>query len=114
MAEVVAAEALQSFIGRIERLNAEISELNADKSEVYSEAKALGFDVKIMKECVRLRKMETADRRERDELLDLYMGALEGGTTVAHTRVRAHGVATADDGTKYEAGTGEVVAERAA
>ena len=72
----VAADRLRSFIERIERLEEEKAALTADVREVYAEAKAVGFDVKVMRQVVRLRKMDTADRRELEELLDLYMGAL--------------------------------------
>jgi uncharacterized protein (UPF0335 family) len=73
----VAAEKLKSFVERIERLEAEKAELGADIREVYSEAKGNGFDTKIMRQVVRLRKMEVADRREQDELLDIYRRALD-------------------------------------
>jgi uncharacterized protein (UPF0335 family) len=71
-----AKDQLQSFIERIERLEEEKAALAADIREVYSEAKGTGFDVKIMRQVVRLRKMETADRQEQDAILDLYLSAL--------------------------------------
>lgn len=71
-----AKEHLKSFITRVERLNEEKDALGADIREVYAEAKGQGFDVKIMREVVRLRKMESADRQEHDAILDLYMSAL--------------------------------------
>ena len=73
----VAAAKLKSFVERIERLEDEKSELAADVREVYSEAKGNGFDTKIMRQVIKLRKMEPADRNEQDELLDLYRKALE-------------------------------------
>lgn len=73
----IAAEKLKSFVERIERLETEKSELAADIREVYAEAKGNGFDTKIMRQVIRLRKMEVADRREQDELLDLYRRALD-------------------------------------
>lgn len=73
----VAAEKLRSFVERIERLNAEKAELGADIREVFSEAKGNGFDTKIMRQLIRLRQMEVADRREQDELLELYRRALD-------------------------------------
>ena len=73
----IAAEKLRSFIERIERLDAEKAELAADIRDVYSEAKGTGFDAKIMRQVIKLRKMEPADRNEQDELLDLYRRALE-------------------------------------
>lgn len=72
----IAADRLRAFIERIERLEEEKAALTADVREVYAEAKAVGFDAKVMRQVVRLRKMETADRRELEELLELYMGAL--------------------------------------
>jgi uncharacterized protein (UPF0335 family) len=71
-----AKEHLKSFIERVERLEEEKSALTADIREVYSEAKGQGFDTKIMRQVVRLRKLDTADRQEQDAILDLYMSAL--------------------------------------
>ena len=73
----IAAAQLRSFVERIEKLEAEKSELGADIREVYAEAKGNGFDTKIMRQVIKLRKMEEPDRREQDELLDLYRQALE-------------------------------------
>lgn len=72
----IAAAKLKSFVERIERLEAERAELTADIREVFSEAKGSGFDTKIMRQLIRLRKLETADRREQEELLELYRKAL--------------------------------------
>jgi len=71
-----AKEHLRSFIERIERLEEERTALTADIREVYSEAKGQGFDTKIMRQVVRLRKLDTADRQEQEAILDLYLGAL--------------------------------------
>ena len=71
-----AKEHLKSFVERVERLEEERSALTADIREVYSEAKGQGFDTKIMRQVVRLRKMETADRQEQEAMLDLYLSAL--------------------------------------
>ena len=78
MADVggIASERLQSFVERLERLEDEKAALSEDVKEVYSEAKSGGFDIKIMRQIVRLRKMNSADRREQEELLDLYKNAL--------------------------------------
>ena len=78
MADVggIAAERLKSFIERIERLEEERAALAADVREVYSEAKGAGFDIRILRQVVRLRKLDGADRREQEELLDLYKSAL--------------------------------------
>ena len=78
MAEVggIAVERLRSFIERIERLEEEKAALAADVREVYAEAKSTGFDVKIMRQVIRLRKMDRDDRQEQEHLLDLYKQAL--------------------------------------
>ncbi len=78
MADVggIAAERLRSFVERIERLEEEKAALGADIREVYSEAKSVGFDSKIIRQVVRLRKLDGSDRREQEELLDLYKTAL--------------------------------------
>ena len=73
----VAGERLRSFVERIERLEEEKAALSADLREVYAEAKGGGFDAKILRQIVRLRKMEQSDRQEQEELLDLYMRALD-------------------------------------
>jgi len=67
---------LRAFIERIERLEEEKAALAADIREVYSEAKGEGFDVKIMRQVIRLRKLETADRQEMEALLEVYLDAL--------------------------------------
>lgn len=72
----IAADRLKSFIERIERLEEEKAALAADIKEVYSEAKAAGFDAKIMRQVVRLRKMDSSDRQEQEALLDVYKHAI--------------------------------------
>ena len=78
MAEVggIAAERLRSFIERIERLEEEKTALAADIREVYAEAKSTGFDVKTMRQVIRLRKLDRDDREAQEHLLDLYKQAL--------------------------------------
>ena len=71
-----AKEHLKSFIDRIERLEEERSALTADIREVFSEAKGTGFDTKIMRQVIRLRKLEKADFQEQEAVLDLYLNAL--------------------------------------
>jgi uncharacterized protein (UPF0335 family) len=79
MAEIggIAADKLRSFVERIERLEEEKSALAADIREVYSEAKGGGFDVRILRQVVRLRKLDQTDRQEQEALLDLYKRALD-------------------------------------
>ena len=71
-----APDRLRIFIERIERLEQEKQDLAADIREVYSEAKGVGFDPKIMRQVVRLRKLNDNDRRELEMVLDTYMHAL--------------------------------------
>jgi uncharacterized protein (UPF0335 family) len=71
-----AVDHLRSFVERVERLSEEKDALTADIREVYSEAKGQGFDTKIMREIVRLRKLDRADFQEREAILDLYKSAL--------------------------------------
>lgn len=72
----VAQDRLRSFIERIERLEEEKAALMADIREVYAEAKSAGFDPKIMRKVVSLRKMDDNDRQEEGYLLDTYLAAL--------------------------------------
>jgi uncharacterized protein (UPF0335 family) len=72
----IAAEQLQSLIMRIERLEEDKANILSDIREVYAEAKGQGFDVKIMRQLIRLRKMEEHDYKEQEEILDLYKRAL--------------------------------------
>lgn len=71
-----AADRLRSFIERIERLDEEKQALMADIREIFAEAKGNGFDVKVIRSILRLRKLETSDREEQDALLDLYRSTL--------------------------------------
>ena len=73
---VVAADELRLLIERVERLEEEKKGISDDIKDVYSEAKSRGFDTKIMKQIVRLRKMEKHARDEADALLDTYRAAL--------------------------------------
>jgi uncharacterized protein (UPF0335 family) len=68
---------IRAFVERIENLDSELQELNEQKKEVFAEAKAEGFDVKILKEIIKLRKQDQEERDERESLLDLYMRAME-------------------------------------
>lgn len=76
MAKAFAKDQLRSLIERIERLEEEKAALSADVREVYSEAKGFGFDTKIIRQVVRLRKLDRADRQEQEAILDLYLAAL--------------------------------------
>ena len=72
----IARERLKSFIERIENLEEEKSALTADIREIYSEAKGIGLDIKTLRQIVRLRKLDSSDRQQQEERLDLYNNAL--------------------------------------
>ena len=76
----IAGDQLRSIIDRIERLEEEKAALAADIREVYGEAKANGFEPKVLRQVVRQRKMDHTERLEQEALFDLYMLALEGRT----------------------------------
>lgn len=71
-----AAEQLRLFIERVERLEEEKKGVSDDIKDVYSEAKSQGYDAKIMRQIVRLRKMTKEDRQEMEAILDTYKSAL--------------------------------------
>src|ERR687893_3037471 len=73
----VAGDRIRSFVERIEQLDTELQELNEGKKEVFAEAKGEGFDVKILKEIIKLRKQDQEERDEHDSLLDVYMRAMD-------------------------------------
>lgn len=67
---------LKSFVGRIEKLEEEKAEVAACIKDVYAELHGTGFDKKAVRQIVRLRKLESADRQEQEELLELYKASL--------------------------------------
>ena len=73
----IAGDRIRSFVERIEQLDIELQELNESKKEVFSEAKGEGFDVKVLKEIIKLRKQDKDERDEHETLLDVYMRAME-------------------------------------
>ncbi len=72
----VAGDQLRAFVERIERLEEEKKVISDDIKDVYAEAKGNGFDVKIMRQVVRLRKQNASERAEQEAVLDLYLHAL--------------------------------------
>lgn len=72
----VAGDILRAYVERIERLEEEKKALAADIREVYAEAKGNGYDPKIMRKLVAMRRMDQADRREEEELLEVYRRAI--------------------------------------
>lgn len=73
----IAADRLRTFVERIERLEEEKAAITADIHEVYAEAKGAGFNAKILRQIVRLRGLDQADRREQEAMLELYKRALD-------------------------------------
>lgn len=71
-----AADHLRSFIERCERLDEERQTITDDIKDVLNEAKSAGFDVKIIRKVLRLRKMDATKREEEEAILDLYLSAL--------------------------------------
>jgi uncharacterized protein (UPF0335 family) len=78
MAQVggIAGEQLRAFIERIERLQEEKKDVQEQIKEVFSEAKGVGFDTRIMRQLLRLRSLRDADRSEQEELLEIYKAAI--------------------------------------
>jgi uncharacterized protein (UPF0335 family) len=73
----IAGDRLRSFVERIERIDEDLKAMNEDKKGIFAEAKGEGFDVKILKEIIRLRKEDQQERDEHETLLDLYLRAIE-------------------------------------
>jgi uncharacterized protein (UPF0335 family) len=72
----VAGDQLRAFVERIEHVDEEIKALTEDKKDIYAEAKGQGFDVKILREVIRIRKKDQKERDEEELLLDVYLQAL--------------------------------------
>ena len=72
----VAGDQLRAFVERIEHIEEEIKGLTDDKKEIFAEAKGEGFDVKILKEVIRIRKQDQEERQEHESLLEVYLHAL--------------------------------------
>jgi len=80
---MVAGDQLAAVVERIERIEEEIRELAEGKKEIYQEAKGNGFDVKILREVIRVRKQDPKERDEQESLLDVYLQAIKGSAKVA-------------------------------
>jgi uncharacterized protein (UPF0335 family) len=72
----VAGERLRSIVDRIERLEEERKALGSDIKDIYSEAKSAGFDIKVLRQLIRIRKQEPAEIEEQETLLDVYRRAI--------------------------------------
>ena len=73
----IAGDRIRSFIERIEQIETELKELTEAKKEIFSEAKGEGFDVKVLKEILKLRKQDQEERDEHETLLDVYRRAMD-------------------------------------
>lgn len=72
----IAADQLRSIIKRVEKLTEEKSAITTDIREVFAEAKGNGFDVRALREIIKIRKLDASEREEREAVLDTYMHAL--------------------------------------
>ena len=79
----IAGDQLRAIVERIEHVEDEIKELTEAKKEIYQEAKGNGFDVKVLREVIRLRKQDQKERDEQESLLDAYMQAIKGASRTA-------------------------------
>ena len=79
----VAGDQLRAIVERIEHVEDEIKELNEAKKEIYLEAKSNGFDGKVIREVVRLRKQDQKERDELDELLEVYLRAIKSASRIS-------------------------------
>lgn len=75
-ADSVAGDQLQAFIERIERMEEEKAAIAGDIKEIYAEAKGNGFNTKVMRRIVNIRKQDANERLEQEVILELYMNAL--------------------------------------
>ena len=73
----IAGDRIRSFVERIEQIETELKELTEAKKEIFLEAKGEGFDVKVLKEILKLRKQDQDERDEHETLLDVYMRAMD-------------------------------------
>jgi uncharacterized protein (UPF0335 family) len=80
----VAQDQIRAFIERIERMEEEKKAIADDIKEIYAEAKGNGFDTKVLRQIVRIRKQDHAERMEQEALLELYMAALGMATAPAN------------------------------
>jgi uncharacterized protein (UPF0335 family) len=106
---------LRAFVERIERVEEEIKTLNDDKSEIYKEIRAVGFDVKTVRKVVAKRKLDDTVRDEQDALFDMYWDALTGGSHVhvhedRNSYADAKLVATVANAVQTEAGRKALIA----
>ena len=81
--DVVGGNQLRCIVERIENIEGEIKELTEAKKEVYLEAKGNGFEVKILREVIRVRKQDQKERDEQETLVEVYLQAIKGASSSA-------------------------------
>jgi uncharacterized protein (UPF0335 family) len=79
----IAGDQLRTIVERIEQVEEEIRELTEARKEIYLEAKGNGFDVKVIREVIKLRKQNEEEREEHETLLDIYLRAIDGARPAA-------------------------------
>jgi uncharacterized protein (UPF0335 family) len=79
----IAGDQLRAIVERIENIDGEIKELTEAKKEIFLEAKGNGFDVKVLREVIRVRKQDSKVRDERESLLEIYLQAIKGASRAA-------------------------------
>jgi uncharacterized protein (UPF0335 family) len=73
----IAGGQIRSFVERVEQVEGEIAELTEAKKEIFAEAKGEGFDIKVLKEIIKMRKQDKDERDEHETILDLYIRAMD-------------------------------------
>jgi uncharacterized protein (UPF0335 family) len=81
--DVIGGNQLRAIVERIENIEEEIKELTEAKKDVYLEAKGNGFDVKILREVIRVRRQDQKERDEQETLVEVYLQAIKSGSSVA-------------------------------
>jgi uncharacterized protein (UPF0335 family) len=74
----ISGDQLRTIVERIEKIEEEIGELSEGKREIFQEAKGNGFDIRVIREIVRLRKQDQKEREEHESLLEVYLRAMKG------------------------------------
>jgi uncharacterized protein (UPF0335 family) len=85
----IAGDQLRAVVERIENIEEEIKELTEARKEIYLEAKGNGFDVKILRDVIRVRKQDQKERDEQETLLEVYLQAIKGAPSVAKAAKKA-------------------------
>ncbi|MET3896543.1 uncharacterized protein (UPF0335 family) [Devosia sp. UYZn731] len=82
----IAGGQIRSFVERVEQVESEIAELTEAKKEIFAEAKGEGFDIKVLKEIIKMRKQDQDERDEHETILDLYIRAMDSVDTETESK----------------------------